>query len=203
MATFYTGPRPVHKGRNRNNMVHTWKGAVGVYSNWSLFSSDHALDGFPDQHVEPGAGLFPHGIAMSRWFRGLRDTWPLDNSGGGPRLAYARFRPLEFKGVESQKVFGSDFGHADRETDYSIQPLIFDGLDSAKAMDTTTLGHARRSEGGAVTFGAFDPYVHKGADLAMEDGFGQAIPDGYDNAYGRNRVNEHRGVTSSQALNIT
>jgi len=37
----------------------------------------------------------------------------------------------------------------------------------------------------------------------MDDGFGQTVPAGFDNAYGRNRVNEYRGVTSAKALNIT
>jgi hypothetical protein len=182
-------------------MVHTQKGVTGTYSNWSLFSSDHVLDGFPDAHVEPGAGAFPHGIQLSRWYRGLRTVWPLDDSGGGTRLSYARFRPLEFKGVESQKAFATAFGHADRENAYALQSLLFDGLDSAKAINNP--GHAKRSSGGAANFGHFDPHVHKGLDLAMEADFGQAVPAGYDNSYGHNRVNEHRGVTASVALNVS
>jgi hypothetical protein len=112
-----------------------------------------------------------------------------------------RYRPNEYKGTAGQGVFSGSWGHADRTTSYSAYSnYIFDGLDSAKVL--TGVGHAPRSSGGAATFGAFGPHVHKGLDLAMESGYGQAVPAGYANDYGRNRVNEHRGVTSSKALNV-
>ncbi len=201
MATFYTGYRPVLKGRNKNNMVHAYKGTVGVYSHWHLYSSDHVLDGFPDENVQPGAGDYPHGLLLSRMFRGLKALYPLDNSGGGNRLAYARFRPLEFKGTTAQRAFGSGFGHVDRETEYAIQSLIFDGVQSAKVF--SNFGHARDRADGPANISGHNPNEHRGVDLAMDDGFGQTVPAGFDNAYGRNRVNEYRGVTSAKALNIT
>jgi hypothetical protein len=112
-----------------------------------------------------------------------------------------RYRPLEYKGTGGQGVFSGTWGHADRVTSYSnYNNNIFDGIDSAELMADP--GHAIRSSGGAASFGAFGPHVHKGTTEVFSDTYGQGVPDGYQNDYGRNRVNEHRGVTSSKALNV-
>jgi len=197
---FYNGPRPVLKGRSTANFVHPFKG-VGTYSNWSLYSTDHVLDGAPTTNVSPGAGLYPHDLAMSRWYMGLRTTWPLDNSGGGTRIVGMRYRPLEYKGTDGQGVFSGSWGHEDRVTSYSFYDQYnFDGVTSSETM--TNVGHARRSSGGAATFGAFDPLVYKGVSPAFDSTYGQAVPAGYDHSYGHNRVGEHRGVPSATALSV-
>jgi len=184
-------------------MVHPWRGA-GVYSNWSLYSTDHVLDGAPDTHVEPGEGAFPHGLQLSRWYRGLRDKWPLENAGEGARQLGARWNPLEYKGLDGAAAFQSTFGHVrDRNVSYAYYDnYTFDGVTSAEVF--ATLGHAQRKEG-LGGMGAFDPYEHNGpaSTVVFASSFGQAIPTGSQNAYGHNRVKEHRGVTSSNALNIT
>lgn len=201
MAIFYTGHRPVLKGRNSNDSVHTWKGTAGTYSNWSVFNTSHVLDGAPNEDHEPGSGRHPHGLAMSRWFNGEDQLAGIKNVGGGARIDGMRYRPLEYKGTDGQGVFSGTWGHdADRETAYSGWSNIkFHGIGDPPLADP---GHGRRSESDAATFGAFDPHVYKGIPAGPLEDPGVAPPVGYDNAYGKNRVNEWRGVPSANAINI-
>jgi len=66
--------------------------------------------GAPTTNVAPGAGSYPHDLAMSRWYMGLRTTWPLDNPGSGARVTGMRYRPLEYKGTDGQGVFSGTWG---------------------------------------------------------------------------------------------
>lgn len=249
MGTFYVGPRPVLRGRTESELSdaflngtvgdkatnkHYQQGRgsnaaglqkkVGVYSYYPLFGPG-LLTGAPDNNHVPGTGIYPHAIFLSRVFLGLQTSarkTSLLAPGLGPRLAYAggRFRPLEYKGLDSDRVFPAHMGHGFRDpvrvefTWASWSNYYFAGLPSAQALPDAQLGHKLRSIGAAgapATFGAFQPYIYKGVDPTLKEGsitrhgeqstaLGEAIPSGHDNAYGHNRVNEWFGVPSAKAL---
>jgi hypothetical protein len=201
MPTFYTGPRPVLKGRTSTTMIHPYKKKVGVYSFWSNWSPDHVLDGAPDSNRLPGTGYFPGNVFLSQVFRGLNlYVHPL--SGTFANGIKTRFKPKEYKGLEGAKAFGTGFGHANRISAYSYNNYLFDGVTSANVM--TNVGHGQRTEaqGAPATFGIFIPDRFNGVASAavFPSNFGQAYPSGYNNAYGKNRVKEYRGVPSARAL---
>lgn len=204
MAVFYVGPRRVLKGRNSNNMVNPYKGTAGTYSFYPLYSTDHVLDGAPNENYVPGSGAHPHGLNLSRVFVGLEDAvQPLRSAGEGSRIDGMRFRPFENRSAAGAVVFDSTFGHEIRETDYSYNRR-YEHTYRFERMDDP--GHEIRyidAAGTANSFGAFGPYVRKGVgEAAFVDDFGQEVPAGYDNEYGHNRVNEWRGVTSAKALDV-
>lgn len=205
MTIFYTGYRPVTKGRNSNDSIHTWKGTAGTYSNWQLFNTSHVLDGAPNTNVTPGAGNFPGDYAMSRWFTGGHQLWPAGDPGGGARIDGMRFRPLEFKGLTTSAVFESGFGHADRVTDYSVYSnYVFDGVGTEVFTDP---GHAKRgvdATGTAATFGAFDPLIYKGITTESLNDPGHAYRRTSGGASGiyADQPLEWDGVPSAQALNV-
>jgi hypothetical protein len=204
MATAYVGPRPVLKGRTSANMVHPYKNRVGTYSFWVNWSPDQVLDGAPDNNHVPGTGRHPGNVFLSQVFRGTSlYIHPLSGSfADGAGYDGARFRPNEYKGLTGAKAFPANFGHADRVSEYSYNNNIFDGVTSSNIMANT--GHARRTEaqGAASSFGFFIPAEFKGvtSTTVFTSGYGQSIPEGYDNEYGRNRVKEFRGVPSAKAL---
>lgn len=204
MTTHYVGPRPVLKGRTSANMVHPYKGTVGTYSFWTNWSPDQVLDGAPDNHHVPGTGRHPGNVFLSQVFNGTNlYVHPLSGTfANGAAYDGARFRPSEFKGLTGASAFPADFGHADRVSEYSYNNNIFDGVTSANVM--LNLGHGRRSEaqGAPASFGYFISDEYKGvtSTKVFTTGYGQAIPAGYDNEYGRNRVKEFRGVPSAKAL---
>lgn len=204
MATAYVGPRPVLKGRTSANMVHPYKNKVGVYSFWVNWSPDQVLDGAPDNHHVPGTGRHPGNVFLSQVFRGaMTYLHPLAGDfADGAGYEGARFKPMEYKGLAGAKAFPAGFGHADRVSEYSYNNNIFDGVTSAKVL--TNVGHAKRTEaqGAPATFGVFIPDAFQGVTSTQifTSGYGQAIPAGYDNEYGRNRVKEFRGVPSAKAL---
>jgi hypothetical protein len=204
MAVFYVGPRKVLKGRNTNNMVNPYKGTAGTYSFYPLFSTDHVLDGAPNTNYTPGSGEFPHGLNLSRVFTGLDNAiQPLKSAGGGARIDGMRFRPFENRSTAGAEVFDNSFGHEIRETEYSYNRR-YEHIYKFERMDDP--GHALRytdAAGTADSFGAFGPTLRKGVgDGAFAADFGQIVPAGYDNEYGRNRVNEWRGVASAKALDV-
>lgn len=210
MATFYIGIRPVLRGRSSDEFSFAEKtstlsgkvrSATGVYSNYSLFSPG-LLTGAPDSGHDIGDGRHPHGLFLSRRYRGLDTQEPMDGAGGGERLSYHRTKPLEHKGLPGAVVFPSGYGHTDRVTGYErYDNFKFDGIASAETL--TDPGHAKRAigdSGTAATFGAFDPHINKGVSAQALAGTSGGVPDGYDNEYGKNRVNEWHGVTASKAL---
>jgi len=204
MTVFYTGMRPVLKGRNSNDAVHPNKGVVGTYSNWSLFNTSHVLDGAPNNNHVPGEGRHPHGISMSRRYNGLEthssQVEELRAAGGGVRITGMRYRPLENKAAGNNLAFISGYGHIDRETSYS---LVDHYDDTNRQVQISDPGHVRRGVDAANTansFGAFDPHIYKGVPTGQLDDAGSARPTGYDNSYGKNRVLEWRGVTSARIL---
>lgn len=211
MATAYVGPRPILRGVDSDDMVNPYttmtgktKG-TGTYSYYPLYNTSHLLTGAPDNHHVPGTGYFPGDVFMSQIFRGsvfyihpLSGTFP----NGTATYDGARFRPSEFKGLSGSAVFGATFGHVERENEYKLRQYSFKGLASAKAMNN--LGHAPRTDaqGAPNTFGVFRPEEEHGvaSSKVFNATFGQAIPTGYNNEYGKNKVQEWRGVASSKAL---
>jgi len=210
MATFYVGPRPVLKGQNTAQMVNPYttmtgktKGA-GTYSYYPLYSTSHVLDGAPDNAHTPGTGYHPGSVLLSQIFNGTTlYIHPLSGTfADGVGYDGARFRPMEYKGLAGSAAFPSGFGHADRTSDYSYNNYIFDGVNSANVFANT--GHAARTDaqGAPASFGSFRPDEYNGlpSTKVFTAGYGQAIPTDYDNEYGKNKVQEWRGVPSSRAL---
>lgn len=209
MATFYVGPRPVLKGRSSANMVNpytTMTGRVrgtGVYSNYSLYSTDHVLDGAPDNHFAPGTGQFPGNRFLSQVFNGTNlYIHPLSGEFPNGKATYdgARFRPLEFKGLSGSAAFPAGFGQANEYfSEYSYNNYIFDGVASAEVM--TNVGHAQRTEaeGAPSSFGYFIPTAFSGVSstVVFTSGYGKANVTG---DYGREKIKEWDGVPSAKAL---
>jgi hypothetical protein len=201
MALFYTGPRPVLKGRNSDNMVNPYKGTSGTYSHYPLYSASHVLDGAPTTNYTPGSGNYPNGLALSRAFAGLEDAkQSLNGSGDGARVDGMRFRPLENRSATGAIVFGNTFGHQTRATDYSYNRRY---EHTYRFQRVNNPGHTSRTDvtGAPSSFGAFAPYGYKGVtESALLGADAVGIPSGYDNLYGKNKVNEWRGIPSSRAL---
>jgi hypothetical protein len=109
---------------------------------------------------------------------------------------------MEYKGLAGAQAFPTAFGHVERENDYKVRQYTFKGVASAQAFANT--GHAARTDeqGAPSTFGLFRPDEYQGVASAkvFPTEFGQAIPTVYDNNYGKNKVQEWRGVASSKAL---
>jgi hypothetical protein len=207
MTTFYVGPRPVLKGQNVNEMVNpytTMSGKAkgkGTYSYYPLYSTSHIFDGAPDKHHVPGTGYFPGDVFLSQIFRGstlyihpLAGTF-LD----GAHYAGSRFRPMEFKGLAGAKAFPSSFGHIERENEYKHRVYTFAGVSSSLIFANT--GHAVRTDaqGAPASFGVFRPdELHGVASAAVFAGtYGEPYTP---NNYGRQRVQEWKGVPSAKAL---
>jgi hypothetical protein len=205
MALFYSGKRPVLKGRDADQNINTYTNEVEEYSNWSLMNPSHVLDGIPATPHTPGDGYHPHGLNLTRYYNGddsesrIRS---LRDAGSGVRIDGMRYRPLENKAAGNNLVFGSSYGHEPRATDYSlIDP--YDDTDRQRRLDDP--GHAIRAidaTGTAASFGYFDPYVYKGVTTVSLGETTQAYPTDFDHEYGKNRVNEWRGVTSAKALDV-
>jgi hypothetical protein len=206
MAIFYTGYRPVTKGRNTNDSEHPLKG-VGEYSNYHIWNTSHVLDGAPNNDHTPGTGYHPGDYYLSSIMMGAFNNphIPLADPGNGPALTwYERYSSLLGKrGQDGQNAFGGrDFGHEPgRITDYSFS-RIRDLEDRVEPLSDA--GHelrGRGDEGAAHTFGRFAPYINKGVTPSLPT-VGQYLPDDgvYDNDYGHNKPKEWRGVPSSRAL---
>jgi len=209
MATFYVGPRPVLKGRSTTEMVNPYttmtgksKG-TGVYSFYPLYSTSHVLDGAPDNHHVPGTGRHPGNRFLSQVFVGTTlYIHPLSGTfADGSGYEGARFKPLEYKGLNGASAFPSGFGHAPRvDTEYSLyNNYIFDGVTSANVFANT--GHAQRTEaeGAPSSFGFFQPSRFNGvaSTVVFTTGYGQ---DNVTGDYGREKVKEWYGVPSAKAL---
>lgn len=198
MATFYQGYRNILKGRSATENIHHWTGRVEVYSNYSLMNPSQPLDGMPNNHRALGASRLSSPTLLELLFSGaISHIYPMANAGGGVRVAGFRTAPNEYKGLDGAKAFKSGFGHAPRETGYSLYSNdLYDGVDSSKQLANS--GHAIRYN--VAWGGASKPHIHQGVTTAISSTFGQALPDGYDNDYGKNKINEWRGVPSARAL---
>ena len=205
MATFYVGPRPVLKGRNTKEMINPYKGTSGTYSYYPLWSTSHVLDGAPDKHFAPGTGQFPGNRFLSQLFNGT-NLYLIPLSGTFPDGAHfdgARFRPHEYKGLDGARAFAVGFGHEyNRANAYHYNNYIFDGVASADIFLNTGHGQRTEAQGAPSSFGYFIPDAFHGvtSTTVFPTAFGQALPAGYDNPYGHNRVKEYRGVPSARAL---
>ncbi|HJS83570.1 MAG TPA: hypothetical protein VJ742_12125 [Nitrososphaera sp.] len=205
MATFYRGPRPVLQGRNSNDAVHTWKNKVGNYSNWSVFNTSNVLDGAPDENHVPGEGRHPHGVQMSRRYRGLDTDSPMNDAGSGTRLSYHRTHPWEYKGLDSTRAM-ADPGHEQRTGVYTYSRWSttnqYHGVPSANPLLNS--GHLKRgvdAEGTANSYGSFDPHIHKGIiPPPLSDTSGTRPEAGTAGVYGHEHTTEWFGVPSAKAL---
>jgi hypothetical protein len=189
MATFYVGPRPVLKGRSTADMVNVFKGTAGTYSFYPLFAKG-LLDGAPDNHHVPGTGRHPGNVLLSQLAGTFAD---------GAGYEGARYKPFEFKGLVGAAAFPSDFGHADRVSDYSYNNYIFDGVTSSNIFAGTGHGPRTEAQGAPSSFGVFRPNEPQGVASAtvFTSGYGQANTE---SDYGRNKVLEYRGLDSAKAL---
>ena len=195
MATYYVGPRPVLKGRTSSGMVNPYKGTAGTYSFYPLFADSHVLDGAPDNHHVPGTGDHPGNVLLSQIFNGTTlYVHPLSGTfADGASYEGARFKPHTYKGVSG--AFTSGYGHADRETDYSLYSNYkFDGVTSAEVF-ASGYGHADR----VTDYSLYDNYTFDGVTSAVvfTSGYGQPNTS---SEYGRNKVGEFKGVPSAVAL---
>jgi hypothetical protein len=208
MATFYVGPRPVLRGVNTNDMVNPYTSMTGkakgkgTYSYYPLYNTSQVLTGAPDNAHVPGTGYFPGDVFMSQIFRGV--SYYIHPLSGAFRNGYGfgRFNPDTFKGLAGSKAFPSSFGHELRYNEYRYNNNIFDGVTSANVFLNTGHGPRTEAQGAPSSFGVFRPdephFVTSGAVFTAT--YGQAIPTGYNNNYGKNKVQEWRGLPSSKAL---
>jgi hypothetical protein len=205
VLTYYIGTRPVLFGDNTKDWINTYTGKVGVYSNWSLMSTHPmALKLMPDKNYVLGS-LKSSGLGrpliLEYIYSGKPHIAPLARKGGagsGPRVTGARFKPLEYKGIAGMAAFPAGYGHApNRNLYYSeYNNYLFDGVPAADAFLNT--GHAIRYN--RTYGGAFKPYVWQGTGVAAVANPGSPVPVGYNNPYGKNHVQEWRGVPSARAL---
>lgn len=204
MPVFYTGKRPVLKGRNANENVNPYTGKVGVYSNWSIFNPSNVLDGAPNVNHVPGEGRFPHALQMTRRYLGIDTQAPLDTPGLGPELEWHNKVVTQYslKGQDGQDVFPDEFGHLDRKTSYSLREVFkFNGITPEPLKDP---GHTYRvfgDPGIANWFGPRQPWMNKGVTEQPLEDAGLSLddkPKGLE--YGFPKQNEWKGVPSSKAL---
>jgi hypothetical protein len=191
MATYYVGHREILRGRNTKDFVHPYKG-VGTYSNYQLHDTgSKVFTGAPDTNYTLGDRR--HAGILEYIYAGKHHTAPMKGAGDGTRLSYHRTHPHENKAAGGQKVFSGTWGHADRVTSYSAYSnFVHDGVNVEPLKNA---GHARRFN---TTYGgASDPHRHQGVRTAMSGTVGQALPSGYDNDYGKNKVNEFQGIRSA------
>lgn len=198
MALFYTGKRPVTKGRDWQDAIDRYH-SVGVYSNWDLLNPSQILDGFPNTNTVLGADRLSMPRLLEMVYSGAHHIEPIKNVGGGQRLSYGRFRPLTYRGLEGAKAFQSGYGRTPAfASDYAnYSNFIYDGLANAEPL--LEPGHALRY---TTTYGgASRPWLHQGAaaDKAMDES-GTAMSATADSPYGRNKINQWFGVTSAKAL---
>lgn len=196
VLTYYVGTRPVLFGDNTRDWINSYTGKVGVYSNWSLMSTHPmALELMPDKQYV--LGTYKQARILEYIYAGKPHVAPLANP-SGVRVAGMRYKPLEYKGLAGAAAFPSTFGHAaNRNLYYSeYNNYLFDGVPSADAFLNT--GHAIRYN--RTYGGAFKPYVWQGTGNAAISNPGSPVPVGYNNAYGKNHVQEWRGVPSARAL---
>lgn len=209
MAVRYSNNKPVLLGRTNKDNVHPYKGTVEKYSNYSIYNESNVLDVEPKTKHIVGEG--PSARHLARVFAGFEDgTQPLEGAGEGPRPhGDYRFRPHEFRGVDSEAPLRGSFGHGEDTPvyeggqSYSYSNFKYDGLEADKKL--VDVGHPIRSEGGAATFGRFDPYNHHGKAVGdqnplQDDSYGSTLPEDRDNPYGKNKVLEWNGLESDKAI---
>lgn len=202
MALFYTGKRPVTKGRNwrdESDLYH----AIGTYSNRSLLNPSQVLDGAPNTNTVLGVlTRLSAPRLMEMVFSGAHNIEPMVGAGAGIRLTstYGRFRPLEYKGMAGTKAFGSGFGHAIVHTTAydNYSNFVYDGIVSAEPL--AEIGHVIRY---TTTYGgASAPWLYHGAahDKALDEGGHTVSANPASNLYGNQKVNQWFGVPSAKAL---
>lgn len=197
MATTYVGYRPVLAQRNANNFIGP-KGKVGVYSNYELRNTGpKVFTGAPDRQYVVGTNK-DIGI-LEYIFTGRQHVAPMADAGNGPSTAYMRGDPYVLRATDGAKVFPAGYGHIDRVTSYSLYSNYqYNGLTQLQPLKDA--GHVRRTNAGLSYGGAFDPLVNRGVSVGPMANAGQLPPADATSPYGRNKVNEWRGLPSSRAL---
>lgn len=197
MASFYSGYRPILKGRDANLEFNTYTGKLGTYSNWDLMDPSHAFDGAPDKNHIPGSGPYGEGdLFLSKTFDGTFTQLYKSSLMHPHNLTqndfYGRYITELFRGVYSSQVFKAGYGHVKSGGPLAAYALFsnytYYGLSEDQALQTSTLGHIERypndfassqtlglfsqPTGTARTFGAFEPYIYKGVINHKSDPLG-------------------------------
>lgn len=135
----YVGHRVVLPGQNTNEWKHNVNDVVGVYSNWSLQSSIHALQDVGDPAL-PSYPQYAQGRHLSQVFTGKFEYRPMELarfSHGGQSAPYLRHINWKWQGVESAEAFPrgvvveeakpaqKEMGVVATGRDYSETPLKF------------------------------------------------------------------------------
>lgn len=194
MATFYVGYRNVLKGRSSGDFVHHYNGRVGEYSHFALMSASSVLDGAPDNPVVKGAERRYSFMGLLEYiYTGRPHNAPMKDPKDGSGYEGGRFRPLEFKGLTG--AFSGEnwgfFGPATESARHSN--YIFEGIQTAQAL--LNPGAPRRFD--SPWGGAFNPWVRNGVGESAMAGAGQPAPADHTSPYGKNRINEWRGVSAA------
>lgn len=196
MATYYTGYRNVLKGRDSDEMVNPLRAKQGVYTFNPLFSTSHVLDDAPDVEIKLGDPRpYSQPNLMEKIYAGHHHIAPLNEPGLGPVTNYS-YNTTLYGGLESSRAL-NDPGHLSRTLYYSrYTNFEFNGLPALQPL--TDPGHLRRYD--LSYSAAFRPWEYKGITTQPMNDPGHLIPTDSTSLYGSNKVNEWRGVPSSQAL---
>lgn len=200
MATYYRGHRPILQPRSAN-VTHLWSGKTGEYSNWDTMNENQLLEGMPDNDHVPGEGRHPHGITLTRRFRGLDTQSPMDEPGLGPDTSYLGLTQWPYP-VPAGDALG-DAGHGPRELYYSRHTNLEPHQGVPSADMTLVGGHEIRLQEDAPTGGgATAPFINKGVGEAAEPvgDPGRDPHPGEENIYGHFQLHEWKGTPSSKAL---
>jgi len=171
MTTFYTGKRPVLKGRS--DTANTYTGLIGRYSNWDLMYTSHVLDGAPDSQHTPGVAQDSGGgegdVVLSSMFTGAAQAlyFKFRLAGAYNKVPpasvsyfYGNFPYLQYQGItvnysgEDGSILGhrpiyqlSTYGHllgAGPSAPYALWDYYYHGLANNRILGTSTLGHIAR-----------------------------------------------------------
>lgn len=210
MAVRYSGNTPIFPLKDNADNVHSYKGIPEKYSNYSLFNVESApLDVEPATKHVVGEG--PSARFLGRVFAGKEDEshQPLSDPGEGHPQEGLPFKRFEYKGVEGDAPLRGNYGHEPGTSvyvngaRYHQNAYEFNGTPGEDIIKGE-FGHKLRSEGGAATFGRFNPFNHHekavGDENPLLGDVGMTAPEGRDHPYGRNRTLEWNGLESDRAI---
>ena len=210
MAVRYSNNTPIFPLKDNKDNVHPYTGETGEYSNYSIYNVENQpLDVEPRHKHVVGEG--PSARFLGRVFAGKEDEahQPLKNPGEGHPQEGLPFHHHEYKGVPGDAPLRGDFGHKpgtavyENGARYHHNAYEFNGMPGEDILKGE-FGHKLRAEGGAATFGRFNPFNHHekavGDENPLLGDVGMKEPEGNDHPYGRNRTLEWNGVESDKAI---